>query len=123
MSNPKHPLKEHDLRQFTGTEFWYRHPFAKSITYTDGVKHVAEQGGAYWLVDDIVIAQKTVPAVAAEPFQFWKLKVNPDHSAILTCEDGNGNVVYRNDLNFTDFPLDEVTLYFTNNVLLLPSEY
>ena len=123
MSNAKYSLNKHDLRQFTGSEFWYQHPFAKSITYTDGVKHVAEQGGAYWLVHDIVIAQKTVPAVAAESFQFWKLKVNPDHSAILTCEDGNGNVVYRNDLNFTDFPLDEVTLYFTNNVLLLPSEY
>lgn len=123
MRNSKHPLKKDDLRQFTGTEFWYRHPFNKSITYTDGVKHVAQQGGAYWLIDDIVIAQKTVPAVAAEPFQFWKLTVREDATATLVCEDGNGNAVYTQDLHFTDFPLDEIALYFTDNVILLPSEY
>ena len=48
--------------------------------------------------------------------------MHPNHTATLTCEDGNGNVVFTKALTFTDFPLEEITLYFTNGVILLPSE-
>jgi hypothetical protein len=34
-----------------------------------------------------------------------------------------GNPVYTQEIPFTDFPLDEVKLYFANNVIHLPSEY
>ena len=61
--------------------------------------------------------------VAAEDFQVWKLAVQPDRSATLTCDDGNGNVVFSKKIEYTDFPLDEITLYFANNVIHLPSEY
>ena len=33
------------------------------------------------------------------------------------------NPVYTQEIPFTDFPLDEVKLYFANNVIHLPSEY
>ena len=115
-------LQESDLRQFTGTEHWYRHPLARKVLYTDGVKHVAEQGGAYWLLDTIAFAQ-AIPAVAAEPFQFWILTVRSDHTATLTCEDGNSKTVHTQDIPFTDFPLAEIKFYYTDNTLLLPSEY
>ena len=115
-------LTQADLHQFTGTEYWYRHPFKRSITYTDGVKYVAEKAGAYWLIDEIVFAQME-KHIAAEEFQLWKLQVNPDHTALLTCEDGNGTVVLTKQLYFTDFPMDEISFSFTNNVILLPSEY
>jgi hypothetical protein len=42
--------------------------------------------------------------------------------ATLTCEDVNGNAVYSKAIKHTDFPLPEIALYFTNNVILLPSE-
>jgi hypothetical protein len=51
------------------------------------------------------------------------LQVRADRSATLLCDDGNGNVVYTQEIPFTDFPLDEVRLYFANNVIHLPSEY
>jgi hypothetical protein len=53
----------------------------------------------------------------------WKLKVRTDHTATLSCEDGNGHTVFTKEIEFTDFPLDEITLYFANNVIHLPSEY
>jgi len=53
----------------------------------------------------------------------WKLSIRDDRTATLTCDDGNGTVVYRQELGYTDFPLPEITLYFTDNVILLPSEY
>ena len=121
MTNSK-TLNQADLRQFTGTEHWYRHPLARKVLYTDGAQHVAEHGGAYWLIDAIAFAQ-AIPAVAAESFQFWKLIVSPDRTATLDCEDGNFNRVYRQDIAFTDFPLPEIKFYFTDNVILLPSEY
>jgi len=71
----------------------------------------------------IAIIQPYNKAVAAEEFQVWKLAVRPDRTATLTCDDGNGNIVFTKEIKYTDFPLDEITLYFTNKVIHLPSEY
>lgn len=122
MSNTK-TLTAEALRQFTGSENWYRHSLNRKVLYTDGAQYLAEQGGAYWLIDSIAIAQAHIEVVAAEEFQVWTLKVNPDSSALLTCDDGNGHVVYDQSIPFTDFPLPEVKLYFVDNVIMLPSEY
>ena len=76
------------------------------MLFTDGAKYVADHGGAYWLLDEIALAQRYDKRVAAEEFQVWKLTVNRrSHGAHLTCEDGNDNVVFTKPLEFTDFPL------------------
>jgi hypothetical protein len=116
-------LTKSDLAQFTGSENWYRHGMVRDVLYTDGVQYVAETAGAYWLIDEIAFAQRGNKRVAAEGFQLWKLKVNPDHTARLACEDGNGGVVFSKIIPYSDFPLEEITLYFTNKTILLPSEY
>lgn len=115
-------LNEGDLAQFIGSENWYRHALVRSITYTDGARYVADYGGAYWLLDEIALAQKFSSAVRAEPFQVWTLTVSACEGH-LSCDDGNGNVVYTKPIPFTDFPLPEIKLYFTDDVILLPSEY
>ena len=112
-----------DLRQFTGSEQWYRHDIVRDVLFTDGAKYVADQAGAYWLLDEIALAQRYQKSVAGEEFQLWKLQVNPDHTAKLTCEDGNGHAVYSKAIEYTDFPLPELELYCTNHTILLPSEY
>ena len=118
-----HQLSAEELRQFTGTEHWYRHALVPGVLYTDGARHVAQAGGAYWLLDEIALAQQYEPSVKDEAFQVWKLVVNEDRTAMLTCEDGNLHEVYRKRLDYSDFPLPEITLWFTNNVILLPREY
>jgi hypothetical protein len=115
-------LTHADLRQFTGTDHWYRHNLMRGITYTDGVKYVAETAGAYWLVDKVATLQLE-PAVRAEEFQGWKLRVNEDQTATLTCDDGNGNVVYSEAISWTDFPLDQIELWVEGSTILLPSEH
>jgi len=122
MSNTK-TLTAEDLHHFTGTMNWYRHPLNPKVLYTDGAQYLAQHGGAYWLLDSIAIAQAHVKAVKAEQVQVWTLKVNPDSTALLTCEDGNYNIVYKQSIPFTDFPLPEIKLYFTGNVIMLTSEY
>ena len=110
-----------DLQHFTGTESWYRHAFVREVLFTDGAKFVADRAGAYWLIDEIAFAQR-VKKVACEEFQVWKLTVSPNRTAVLSCEDGNGNSVFSKKVSFTDFPLDEIVFFFTNKTLLLPSE-
>ncbi len=116
-------LSEADLRQFTGSEHWYRHPLVRNVLYTDGAKYVAEEGGAYWLLDEIALAQRGDRRVAAEEFQVWRVSVNADCTARLTCEDGNGNTVLEKRLDYTDFPVPHITLWFADNTIYLPGEH
>lgn len=116
-------LNKSELKQFTGSENWYRHPINRAVLYTDGAKYVAEAGGAYWLLDEIALIQPYEKRVSEEEFQVWTLSVNPDHTALLKCEDGNGHAVFSKEIEFTDFPLNSITLWFSNNTIFLPSEY
>jgi len=111
------------MSQFTGTEHWYRFGLDPRITCTDGAKYVADTAGAYWLLDEIALAQRFEKSVAAEEFQVWKLEVKQDDSATLICEDGNDNVVLTKAIPFTDFPKEGVALWFANDVIYLPSEH
>lgn len=54
MSNP---LARAELRQFTGTERWYRHAINRKVLFTDGAKYVADQAGPCWLLDEIALIQ------------------------------------------------------------------
>ena len=84
---------------------------------------VAEQAGAYWLIDEIAINQ-TRPKVRAEEFQVWVLKVDLEkRNGVLSCDDGNGSVVFTKRIEYTDFPLREIRFYCTDGVILLPTEY
>ena len=116
-------LTKADLNQFTGSEHWYRHALNRNVLFTDGANFLADRAGAYWLLDEIALIQPYDKRVAAEEFQVWKLTVRPDRTATLTCDDGNGNIVFTKQIEYTDFPLDDITLYFANSVIHLPSEY
>ena len=61
--------------------------------------------------------------VAREEFQVWKLAVNSDQTASLSCEDGNDRVIITKKIEYTDFPLNEIVFYYRDNVLMLPNEY
>ncbi|WP_349254678.1 DUF6876 family protein, partial [Autumnicola patrickiae] len=45
------------------------------------------------------------------------------YEAEITYSDGNGNIFETHRYNVTDFPLDELRLFFVDNTLMLPSEY
>jgi len=112
-----------ELAQFTGTEHWYRHALDRKVLFTDGAKYVADRASAYWLLDEIALIQHYDKHISVEGFQVWKLSVNIDMTATLTCEDGNDHVVYIKNIPFTDFPREGITLWFTDNTIFLPTEY
>lgn len=101
-----------------GSEHIYR--YLNSLV-TEGIMFLAEKANSYWLLD-LVISHQTNPILKNEEFQVWKLfRVGDEWRA--TADDGNDNILVSQDIAFSDFPLDEIKLYFTNNTLLLPSEY
>lgn len=112
-------LSPMELANFYGTENYYIHPLARKLRMTDGVKHVSDNGLA-WFVD--IIATEYHLNSREEPFQVWVLTVK-DSKATIRCEDGNHNVLRARAVHFTDFPYPEFNIWVQDGVLMLPSEY
>lgn len=126
-------LTEGDLDGFTGTERYYKHPIGP-LLLTDGVQYLATEGKAFWLIDAVGSYQSSVIESRMQPgrkiplkslgIQFWKLAVEKDKTATLTCiEDSGYDPVVTQTFKYTDFPLKEVKLYVQEGIVLLPSEY
>jgi len=136
---------EHELACFSGTEQWYRHGgfWRHEILLTDGVMHLAENGGrnsgtAFWLIDAIASYQGE-KVLARHPFQVWKLIVteSDDRSRCgrLICTNGNNEKpIVEQKIEYTDFLLDTVQMYASVEpvdasgkkkrvIILLPGEY
>lgn len=110
-------LTEADLSQFIGTEQYHQH-WMQQLVFTDGVKYMADAGRAFWLIDVVASYRRK------EPFQIWELKVKPDKSCIVTMkEDTDEPNLVKQEIPYTDFPLESIKLYLIDGVLLLPSEY
>lgn len=108
------------LMQCTGTEYWYRHPLARDLLYTDGAKLFAEMAGAFWFLD--IVATEILPFQKRQPFIGVIMTVT-DSKARITADDGNYNVFWSRDIDWTDCPEGKWTFYLTGNTLLVPSEY
>jgi hypothetical protein len=97
---------------------------------TDGTHYLAEEAGAYWLMDAIMSHQPAVlkhPDTRLREIQFWRLVVAPDHSSVLSCVADSGcPAAVTQEIEFTDFPLPEITIYVvpgSPTCLMLASEY
>jgi len=111
-----------ELKNFTGSEQVFYNPLFRKFRYTEGVKYLAQEANCYWLLDYIFSNQHS-KTLQQTPFQVWKLKVAEDNTATITVEDGNKNHIKSFKLEFTDFPLEQIDLWFIEGTLLLPSEY
>ena len=107
-----------ELRNFTGTEQYYGY---LGFRFTDGIKYLTEKANCFWLLDIIGSYQHKLKEI---PFQVWTLKVNEDKTAVVEMkEDTNQPLMVKQKIEYTDFPMQEVKLYYIEGVLLLPSEY
>jgi len=109
------------LGQFIGTERWYSH-WTKLLTYTDGIKYVAEEAGAYWLIDLVASYQ---PKLKDIPFQLWVLSVDQETQSgtIYAVEDTGKPHLVEQELEYTSFPLKHFEFYCIDGVMLLKGEY
>lgn len=117
-----HGLDSNTLAQFTGTAKYYR--ISRRHLLTDGTKYLAEQGKCFWMMD--AVASHLAEIGTADWFVLIKVQVNQAR-ALMIYEDGNGTEHARQEIPYTDFPLDALTLYASWDgehwVIMLPSEY
>lgn len=110
------------LPHFCGTEMYYEH---KTFGYgfmhlTDGVAYLREKAQCRWLMDLILSVQHKL---IDESFQEWNLCKSNTGTWVISCNDGNDNMLYSKDISYSDFPLDSVVLWVVDKVVMLPREY
>jgi hypothetical protein len=110
------------LRQFTGTENYHR--YHSQTVFTDGALYLAEQARCFWLMD--VFASHLCEISTDHGMACLKLKRVGEGATVL-IDDGDENILAKQLIEYTNFPLNEITLFacWSNEywVIMLTSEY
>jgi len=97
------------------------HKYNFGLIITDGALALAEKFECFWFLDIIASYQ---PKLQQEEFQVWRLKRDDNSSeANVTCDNGNGKILRKQRIPFTDFSANEATIWVESGVALLPSEH
>jgi hypothetical protein len=91
-------------------------------TATSAVNDLAEAAECYWLLD-IIGSYQTDKRIDRNGLQVWKLIVNLTDNAAVVRAYNDDTFTIEQDIPITDFPLEELTLWVYDNIILLPSEW
>ena len=125
--NTKDKTLQENLQQFCGAEQFFQLPLIKT-RFTDGVHYLATEANCFWLITDASVFAKSLREKSHFiTIDFKRLSEAERNQkgceAIISYGDGNENILETHRYGVTDFPLDELRLYFVNNTLMLPWEY
>lgn len=111
------------LGHATGTQQWYRVPLFPRTVYTEGVKMVAD-GGAAWLVTDILAQVSHNPKLRNEPFLVakWTCQLG-GKPAKVEYTNGDEEILETQTYEFTDLENRSIVFFITDGVLMLSTEY
>lgn len=118
-------------KEYCGTLNYYQLiDVSTKYLLTDGVYQVIQDNKCNWLLKKIVSFQKVL---VNESFQCWELKrdvimdagriYERSSSFILTCDDGNHNILKTYKIKELEFPFDVLKIWLQDDYFLLPSEY
>ncbi len=115
------------LQGFCGSITCYKIPLVKA-RYTEGVKYLADQAQCHWLVTDTAVVCKSLKNKSTFIVILFKrnstsVQERTHKEAKITYADGNGTILLEQEYEYTDFPLDELRLFFVDDMLMLPNEY
>ena len=96
-----------NLSQFIGTEHYYR--LLPTFVVTDGLKYLMDEANCYWLAQLYGLHLVSVD-FNQNPFTVLVF-TRKSSGGIVNIEDGNGNLLVQQRLDYTDFPFDEYRLY------------
>ena len=123
-----------ELQSFIGDFVRYQHPLNRSVIYSPGVRHLAENASAYWLIDAIAswIGSTTFVAATSQDerigqMHFWTLDVEPSGAAVLYAKaDSPCDAFIEQPIEWSDFPLPTIDIWAgfdgSHWTLYLPSE-
>ena len=112
------------LDQFHGTEHYYEHRLTNRmrLLLTEGCYFLREYARAWWLFDIITSYQGSGPLKDQE-FQVCTLQKQLNGSWVITCMDGNDHALITQTVEYSDFPLENITVWVESGVALLPGEH
>jgi hypothetical protein len=115
-----------NLLNFYSTESYHRHSILfPNLILTDGCLYLAKNAECFWLFD-IIGSILRLPQIKKEGFFVAKIKKD-EKGATFTADDGDGNILYSQKIEYTDFPLPEYSFYVQYNgekwAACLKSEY
>lgn len=135
MTKQTQTLTDADLQHFTGDSVRIWNPLNRKVIYTPGVRHVAEAGEAYWLIDAIASWIGSEEFRAAEQqderiseMHFWAFERHGEVAGRLTARaDSTYEPFIVQEIEFTDFPLPRIDIWAAYDgsfwTLYLPSEH
>lgn len=114
-----------------GSERFFKHSFMRKLIYTEGIQHLCDVGGMYWLLNMVA---SYIPKVTKENakngdyFQIVRLTVNADSTATFDLRHDTDDAPFvKQDISFTDAPCGVYEMYLINEgeqiVFLLKTEY
>ncbi|MFS4418847.1 DUF6876 family protein [Maribacter sp. 2307ULW6-5] len=124
-------LRDKEIRErlqcFTGTQMYHYIPIL-GTRFTDGLKYLSDVAGCHWLITDTSVMAKGLKHRSKwVTIDFKRLSEEKQdftgYEARIVYSDGNDNILETQWYRATDFPLDELRLFFVNDTLMLPSEY
>lgn len=121
---------EKELSTYIGSENFYRHPIARNMIYTDGIKAFAELAEAYWFIDTVA---SYMPAIQKENnksgdlFNIVGIQVYSNHSAHFHINHDTGMEYFiEQTIPYTTLPMGNYEFYLISDTqyytLLLKSE-
>lgn len=117
---------EHTLARFRKSETLIDGP-AEGTHYTEGIQYLAIVADCYWLITDVSEIGKKL--LTENPSVIIDIHMLPEflreiigYETIITYSNRDGEVLESQQYTTTNFPLDDLRLFFIDNVLLLPSE-
>ena len=115
------------LQGFCGSTTCFKIPLVKA-RYTEGIKCLTEQAQCHWLVTDTAVVCKSLKNKSNFIVILFKrnstsVQERTRKEAKITYADGNGIILLEQEYEYTDFPLDELRLFYTDDMLMLPNEY
>ena len=107
-----------DLSGFNGTNEYHYLNFLKNLKFTDGWAHLAKEIGCFWL-SDIVASVQHLDKIKENDFILWVINVKDKKAIVKALTDTDGDVLYEQKIDYTDFPEGDFGWYQCGDVVML----
>jgi len=118
-----------DLSGFNGTTQYHKLCLFGGLKFTDGFAYLAQEVGAFWLAD-IVGSVQHKPKIQDNRFIVWRIVVKNQEAVVdaySDCEEdgtySKDKLLYKQKINYTDFPEGTFEFYQEGDVVLLKGEH
>ena len=112
-----------ELMQFTGTMQYHKITSFSKLVVTDGILYLCEKAKCYWLIDIVASVQHLEKIQQNKEFILWVIDVKDKKAVVKALTDSDGEVLYEQKVEYTDFPLKRFEFYQEQDVALLKNEH